>query len=84
LRIKAKIMLEYESEKRAKAIVKAVSPDNVKYPGGLSVKTFSENSKVVNLITCEGKIGTFIMTVDDLLRCITVAEKTSSLIESFE
>jgi tRNA threonylcarbamoyladenosine modification (KEOPS) complex Pcc1 subunit len=84
LKIQAKIVLKYESEKMAEAIVKAVSPDNVEYLGKLSVKTFHENCKVVNLIFCREKIGTFIATIDDLLRCTVVAEKTSGLIKRLE
>lgn len=79
MRIEAKIILEYKDEKIAEVISKAVSPDNVEYPDKLSIKTSSEKGRVVTLISCKGKIGTFITTVDDLLRCITVAEKTANL-----
>jgi len=84
LKIKAKIVLEYENERKAETIAKAVSPDNLVCFEKLSIKTFNEKCKVITLISCDGKIGTFIATVDDLLRCVTVAEKTSSLIENFK
>ena len=75
MKIEAKIILKYENEEKAKAVASAVSPDNVKYPE-LSIRTFNDGCQVVTLIGCKGKIGTFITTVDDLLRCLTVAEKT--------
>ena len=75
MKIEAKIVLKYESEEKAKAVASAVSPDNVKYQE-LSIRTFNDGCQVVTLIGCKGKIGTFITTIDDLLRCLTVAEKT--------
>ena len=75
MKIEAKIVLKYESEEKAKAVASAVSPDNIEYPE-LSIRTFNNGCQVVTLIGCKGKIGTFITTVDDLLRCLTVAEKT--------
>jgi len=84
LKIEAKIVLRYEDEQKAEAISKAVSPDNLIRFEKLSIKTFNEKRKVITLISCKGKIGTFIMTVDDLLRCITVAEKTSNLMKNFK
>lgn len=75
MKIEAKIVLKYENEEKAKAVASAVSPDNIKYPE-LTIRTFNNGCQVVTLIGCKGKIGTFITTVDDLLRCLTVAEKT--------
>ena len=75
MKIEAEIVLKYENEEKAKAVASAVSPDNVKYQE-LSIRTFNDGCQVVTLIGCKGKIGTFITTVDDLLRCLTVAEKT--------
>jgi len=80
LKIEAEIVLKYENEEKAKAVASAVSPDNVKYPE-LSIRTFNDGCQVVTLIGCKGKIGTFITTVDDLLRCLIVAEKTISLVK---
>ena len=75
MKIEAKIVLKYESKEKARAVASAVSPDNVNYQE-LSIRTFDDGCQVVTLIGCKGKIGTFITTIDDLLRCLTVAEKT--------
>ena len=74
--MEAKVTLEYADEKTAEAISNAVSPDNFKTPIGLSVETTIENNKVVSDITCEGKLSTFIATIDDLLFSASTAEKT--------
>jgi len=73
--LEAKITLSYKSEKEAGAVAKAVSPDNQKLPKGLFVKTTSKESRVFTLIKCETKLQTFMATIDDLLGCVSVAEK---------
>jgi len=74
--LEAEIILEYDDEKVAEATAKAVSPDNFKTPKGLSIKTTWDKNKVVTVIKCEGKISTFIATIDDLLFCTSTSEKT--------
>jgi hypothetical protein len=74
--LEAKLTLEYSDSKTAEAVSNAVSPDNFKTPVGLRVKTVLEDSKVVTEIKCEGKLATFIATIDDLLFSASVAEKT--------
>jgi hypothetical protein len=75
-RLEAIVTLEYKDEKTAQAIANAVSPDNFKTPTGLQVKTARENSKVITTISCDGKLATFIATIDDLLFSASVAEGT--------
>lgn len=74
--MQATIQLEYKDEKTAKAVAEAVSPDNLKTPAGLMVKTTLENCTVVTQIKCDGKLATFTATIDDLLFCASTAEKT--------
>jgi hypothetical protein len=74
--LEATITLEYGNPKTADAIANAVSPDNFKTPTGLTIKTERKNSQVVTEITVEGKLATFIATIDDLLFCVATAEKT--------
>jgi tRNA threonylcarbamoyladenosine modification (KEOPS) complex Pcc1 subunit len=74
--LEAEIILEYDDSETARAIAKAVSPDNFKTPKGLSIKTVSSDKKVVTTIRNEGKMSTFIATIDDLLFCTSTAEKT--------
>jgi len=73
--LKATIIIEYDDAKVAKAVEAAVSPDNLKTPADMTVKTVLNRNTVTTEIDAEGKIATFIATIDDLLFCISVAEK---------
>jgi hypothetical protein len=74
--LEATITLEYGDEKTAETIANAVSPDNFKTPTGLSIKTVRKGSHVLTDVKTEGKLATFIATIDDLLFSASTAEKT--------
>jgi hypothetical protein len=74
--LEAAITLEYGNAKTAGAIANAVSPDNFKTPAGLVIKTVRKGSHVLTEVKTEGKLATFIATIDDLLFCVCTAEKT--------
>jgi hypothetical protein len=74
--LEATITLEYGDAKTAEAIANAVAPDNFKAPTGLSIKTVRKGNDVLTEIETEGKLATFIATIDDLLFCVSTAEKT--------
>jgi tRNA threonylcarbamoyladenosine modification (KEOPS) complex Pcc1 subunit len=74
--LEAEIALDYDDQRVAKAVAEAVSPDNFKTPKGLSVKTTWKDGRVFTRIKCEGKLATFIATIDDLLFSVSTAEKT--------
>jgi hypothetical protein len=74
--LQATVTLEYAHAKTAEAIAKAVSPDNLKTPQGLQIKTAIEGKRVVTEIKCNGKLATFTATIDDLLFSASTAEKT--------
>jgi tRNA threonylcarbamoyladenosine modification (KEOPS) complex Pcc1 subunit len=74
--MEATITLEYDNTKTAYALANAVSPDNFKTPTGLSIKTASKGNRVLTEVKAEGKLSTFIATIDDLLFCVSTAEKT--------
>lgn len=74
--MEATITLEYVDAKTADAVANAVSPDNFKTPAGLFIKTVRKGSRVLTEVKTEGKLATFIATIDDLLFCVCTAEKT--------
>ena len=82
--MEAKITLSYKNEREAEAVAKAVSPDNVKVPPGLFVKTTRRGPKVFTTIECETRLETFVATIDDLLSCVSVAEKAFSVAKEFK
>jgi hypothetical protein len=83
-KLEAEIILNYEEAEIAEAVAKAVSPDNFKTPRGLFIKTTWKEEKVFTKIECRKKLPTFIATIDDLLFCVSTAEKTLRIAKSFE
>ena len=74
--MKARITLVYKDSREAKAISESVSPDNIKTPKNLSVKTANKGRCVETIIRYDGEnLMTFQSTIDDLLSCISIAEK---------
>jgi len=82
--LEAEISLLYKNEREAEAVAKAVSPDNVKVPPGLSINTVKRGSKVFTYVKCETKFQTFMATIDDLLCCVSIAEKALSAAKEFK
>ena len=79
--MEARITLQYDTAKTAKTIAKAVSPENLKTPHGLVIKTTAKGEKVLTCVDSRGKMLTFISTIDDLLFSASIAEKTLETIE---
>lgn len=74
--LEAKVVLSYKTIHEAEAVAKAVSPDNVKVPQGLFIKTTRRGRRVFTKIECETRLQTFVATIDDLLSAVSVAERT--------
>ena len=74
--MEAEILLSYKNEREAEAVARAVSPDNVELPSGLYVKTVRNGSEVYTTVECQTRLQTLIATLDDLLACVSVAEKS--------
>ncbi len=77
--MKARITLSYKNVKDAEAVAEAVSPDNIKVPSGLVIETRREGSQVLTVVRCEKGLSTFIATIDDLLSCVSVAERVFTI-----
>jgi hypothetical protein len=80
--LQAKIALSYKTLREAEAVAKAVSPDNVKVPQGLFIKTMRRGKKVFTRVECETRLETFVATIDDLLSAVSVAERTLSAVRN--
>jgi hypothetical protein len=72
--VQAEIVLRYGNSTIAKAVVRALSPDNFRTPTYLTVTTIQKGQKVITKIRCRAKLGTFIATIDDLLSSASIAE----------
>jgi len=82
--LEAEIKLGYDDVRLANAVAKAISPDNVKTPKGLSITTTRHTKRVMTRIEYDGKLATFIATIDDLLFCASTAEKALQTAGRFE
>jgi len=82
LKVEARISISYQDERKAKAVLEAVSPDNINAPKGLSIETFTANNQVITVIKYSGEnFLTLQSTIDDLLSCISVVEKSISALK---
>ena len=77
--MEAEIRLTYQNEREADAVAKAVSPDNLEVPPGLQIETVRNGSDVLTKLECQTRLQTLIATLDDLLACVSVAEKTFNI-----
>ncbi len=82
--MEAEITLTYKNNREAEAVSKAISPDNLVVPPGLLIRTTQKGFKVFTTIRCETRLQTFMATIDDLLCCISVAEKAFSVAKKFK
>jgi tRNA threonylcarbamoyladenosine modification (KEOPS) complex Pcc1 subunit len=71
----ASLSFNYGKHETANTILKAIEPDNVKSPPGISIDTEIEGSTLLVRVSCERGIGSLIATIDDLLSCIQAAER---------
>ena len=71
-----KIQISYSDEKTARAIQKAVTPDNIGAPDGIHILTLVNGKTLEIEVYSERSIGSLVSTLDDLLSCVQAAEKT--------
>jgi len=80
--LEANINISYKTMEEAKAVAKAVAPDNMTVPKGLFIKTTVRGATVSTTITCQTRLATFISTIDDLLSAVSVAEKSLAAVKT--
>jgi len=72
--MRANIRCVYDQESFALAVASALCPDNFQAPRDIRIRTARHGKQVVTNITMDGKIETFLATLDDLLSCTSTAE----------
>jgi len=80
--LKIEIKINYNNEKIANSIAKALTPDDKFAPSYLKVRTWNEDGELNSKIECKDRFDTFISTIDDLLASIQAAEKNIEIIDS--
>jgi hypothetical protein len=71
----ADLKLRYPDEETAKAIAESVGPDNYQAPQGLELNIEQMGTEVAVKVLCPKGVGSLISTLDDLLSCLSAAEK---------
>jgi hypothetical protein len=74
----AELILRYPDEKMAQAIAEAVNPDNLQVPEGLKLFIDRKGNELKIMVRCSKGVGSLLATLDDLLSCLSAAEKTLS------
>jgi Transcription factor Pcc1 len=70
------VEVPFSSSEEAKAAVKALIPDNINFPKGLSLKMFSRGSRLAIELTGKNiPTATLLSTLDEILEHISVAKK---------
>ena len=73
--IKAKLRVSTDNHEMSRSIIECVEPDNVGMKG-FKVASRAASKNALLSITFDGRIETFISSLDDLLRCIQAARAT--------
>ena len=79
--IKAEFYFNYSSGKKAKSIVRAITPDNLTTPFGLIIKARRNVRRVAVKIVTIRKVETLLSTINDLLSCIQAAESVLNIVK---
>ena len=70
------IEIKFSKKAEMNAIMKALIPDNINFPKGLSMRMFHRGNNILFLeFFCNVGIGTLINTIDEVLDHISVAKK---------
>ena len=73
LNCKLQISINNISEEKAKAVEKALEPDNINFPKGLSLKVEKIDNKLVFNFQNNGNMKKLISTVDEILEHVHVS-----------
>jgi len=72
---------EYGDSSKAAKVMRAVSPDNQGAPDDTSIEMLIEGGSLVVKVVSTADLPSFLRTIDDLLSCIQVAERTLFKVE---
>jgi len=70
----AVVRIRYGDEASAEAVMRAISPDNLKAEG-ISIDAVNRGGVLEVRVACGRGVGSLVATLDDVLSCISAAEK---------
>ena len=70
------IEIKFSKKAEMNAVMKALIPDNINFPKGLSMRMFSTDNNILLLeLFCNVGIETLLNTIDEILDHISIAKK---------
>jgi len=69
-----RITINYSSPEAAESIMRAIAPDNIGAPEGMSIEAHVDGGTLSVLILSSRGLGSLVSTLDDLLSCVQAAE----------
>lgn len=75
MKLQAEVSCEYKNESISQTVASSIRPDNLDAPENVKIKTTESGNRVKSEIEVENGIETMLNTLDDLLSCISTAEK---------
>ena len=73
--VKVTVRLDLKDVKKVESVMKALIPDNVNFPRGLSMDMSAEGTAIVLSFKSSSKFDSLIATVDEVLEHISVMNK---------
>jgi len=81
MKVKVKISIDFNNDRKAKAIYSSLKPDNINLPKGLSIEMNVDKTLLMINFSSVSKLETLISTIDDLLTCCQASVNTLKEIE---
>lgn len=73
--LKVTLRLDLKDVKKVESVMKALIPDNINFPRGLSMDMGAEGTVIILSFKSSGKFDSLIATVDEVLEHISVMKK---------
>ncbi len=74
-RVAVTVRLDLGEKRRADSVMKALIPDNVNFPRGLSLEMNSEDGVLILSFRSSGKLESLISTVDEVLEHVSAMSR---------
>lgn len=80
--VRAIIKITYSNISIARLIFNSIQPDNIDLPSYIKIQSIIKDNNLVFKIRSWKGLGSLLYTVDDILQCISSAEKLKDTISS--
>lgn len=75
MQVSVTLRLDLVNAKRADSVAKALIPDNVSFPRGLSMDMHCEDNLLIISFKSSGKMDTLVSTIDEVLEHVSAMSK---------